>query len=91
MNTEFVQINSSREITVRVFERGVGETQACGTGACASVALLVAQGQLPEKQEITVHLKGGNLYITARPTADGLQIQMKGAARYIFEGEVFLE
>ncbi len=87
-NTEFVQINHPRDIEVRIFERGVGETQACGTGACASVALLVSNHQLPADQEITVHLKGGNLYITARQTANGLQMQMKGPARYVFEGEV---
>lgn len=90
-NTEFVEINSQNNISVRVFERGVGETQACGTGACASVAYLVIQKQLPENTEITVHLKGGNLYITARQTADGLQIQMRGPARYVFEGEVYTD
>ena|SRR3989338_5327254 len=88
LNTEFVQIKNSHEIDIRVFERGVGETLACGTGACASVAWLVSQNQLPADQEITVHLKGGNLYITARPSADGLQVQMKGPARYVFQGEV---
>lgn len=91
VNTEFVQIKNSHEIDVRVFERGVGETQACGTGACASVALLVSNQQLPQNEEITVHLTGGNLYITARPTADGLHMHMKGPAHYIFEGEVFVE
>ncbi|MEI6804944.1 MAG: diaminopimelate epimerase [Myxococcaceae bacterium] len=91
VNTEFVQIKNLHEINIRVFERGVGETEACGTGACASVAILVSQNQLPENEEITVHLKGGNLYITARPTTHGLQIQMKGPARYVFEGEVFVE
>ena len=91
VNTEFVQIKNSHEISIRVFERGVGETQACGTGACASVAMLVSKNQLPENEEITVHLKGGNLYITARQTIDGLQTQMKGPARYVFKGEVFAE
>jgi diaminopimelate epimerase len=91
VNTEFVQINNLHNIDIRVFERGVGETLACGTGACASVAMLVSQGQLPENQEITVHLKGGKLYITARYTDQGLQIQMKGPAHYVFEGEVFVE
>lgn len=88
VNTEFAQIQSQNAIQVTVFERGVGETQACGTGACACVAMLVHQNQLSPNQEITVHLKGGNLYITAHPTANGLQIQMKGPARSIFEGEV---
>lgn len=90
-NTEFVQINSQNEIDIRVFERGVGETEACGTGACACVAYFVNQKQLPENTEITVHLKGGNLYITARQTADGLQIQMRGPARYVFKGEVYTD
>ena len=88
VNTEFVDLINSHEIGIRVFERGVGETLACGTGACACVAWLVSKNQLPTNQEITVHLKGGNLYITARPTENGLQVQMKGPARYVFEGEV---
>lgn len=89
-NTEFVQIENQNNIRVTVFERGVGETQACGTGACACVALLVQQNKLAPHQEITVHLKGGSLYVTARPTANGLQLQMKGPACYVFEGEVQL-
>jgi diaminopimelate epimerase len=91
VNTEFVHIHSPTNIDVRIFERGVGETEACGTGACASVAYFVSQKQLLENTEITVHLKGGNLYITARQTADGLQIQMRGPARYAFEGEVYTD
>ncbi|MBL4817626.1 MAG: diaminopimelate epimerase [Deltaproteobacteria bacterium] len=88
LNTEFVKIQSPREIEVRVFERGVGETLACGTGACAATAWLVHENQLPANEEITVHLKGGSLYVIARQMSDGLHIQMKGPAKYIFEGEV---
>ncbi|MES2503265.1 MAG: diaminopimelate epimerase [Myxococcota bacterium] len=88
VNTEFVTIMNDREIEVVVFERGVGETLACGTGACAAAAFLIQNGLLGQSQEITVHLKGGNLYITARHTDEGLRVQMKGPARFVFEGEV---
>lgn len=91
VNTEFFELIGPTEISVTVFERGVGETLACGTGACACVALLASRNALELKKEITVHLKGGNLYISAHPTETGLQIQMKGPARYVFEGEVFEE
>ncbi len=88
VNTEFVELKNTHEISVRVFERGVGETMACGTGACASVAWLVENNHLKENTEIRVHLNGGSLYVTARQTSEGLRMQMKGPARMVFKGEV---
>jgi diaminopimelate epimerase len=88
INTEFVELKNAHEISVRVFERGVGETMACGTGACASVAWLVQNKHLKENEEIRVHLNGGSLYVSARQTSKGLRMQMKGPARMVFKGEV---
>ncbi|MDT8283884.1 MAG: diaminopimelate epimerase, partial [Gammaproteobacteria bacterium] len=61
VNAGFMQIVNRDEIRLRVFERGAGETQACGTGACAAVAVGRASGQLDER--VTVHLRGGDLSI----------------------------
>ena len=58
-NVEFVEILSDREIRVRVFERGCGETLACGTGACAATVASVLNGYTG--RELTVHLSGGDL------------------------------
>lgn len=60
-NVEFVEILSDKEIRVRVFERGCGETLACGTGACASTVAAVLNGYTG--RELIVHLSGGDLYI----------------------------
>ena len=61
VNTEFVQVISRNEINMRVWERGSGETLACGTGTCASVVACVLNGKTDEK--VTVHLLGGDLFI----------------------------
>ena len=60
-NIGFMQIIDRKTINLRVFERGVGETQACGTGACAAVASGIEQGLLDA--DVTVHLRGGDLRI----------------------------
>jgi len=60
-NVEFVEILSDSEIRVRVFERGCGETMACGTGACASTVAAVLNGYTG--RDLTVHLSGGDLFI----------------------------
>jgi len=82
-NVEFVQIVNQEEIEVRVWERGVGETLACGTGACASVAASYVLGKTNRK--VTVHLLGGDLEILYN---DG--ILMTGPAIRVFEGELSL-
>jgi diaminopimelate epimerase len=79
VNVEFAQIVSSSEMQVRVWERGVGETLACGTGACAAV---VAGNLLGKSSgEILVHLLGGDLTIKY-----GESVLMTGPAEKVFEG-----
>jgi diaminopimelate epimerase len=84
VNTEFVQIIDNHTIKMRVWERGSGETLACGTGACASVAAGVKNGLLKPDIEICVCVKGGKLYITC---TNDFQVFMKGNAVEVFRGE----
>ena len=64
VNVGFMQIVDRESIRLRVFERGVGETQACGTGACAAVVSGVRLGLLAEGVPVKVSLPGGDLFIT---------------------------
>lgn len=82
-NVEFAVVRSPTEIDLVVWERGVGITQACGTGACATAAVAVAKGWSPADVEIGVKLPGGVLAI--RMTPDGRAI-MRGPARHVFDG-----
>lgn len=84
-NVEFAVIKSPTEIDLIVWERGVGITQACGTGACATVAVAIAKGWVPPGNEVTVNLLGGPLAI--RMTAEGRAI-MRGPAKFVFSGKV---
>ncbi|MGO3739618.1 diaminopimelate epimerase [Marinomonas foliarum] len=86
VNVGFMQVISSDEINLRVFERGVGETQACGTGACAAVVAGIKQGWLSPK--VTAHLRGGDLHIEWQ--GEGLPILMTGPAEKVFEGQIYL-
>ena len=81
-NIEFVRIINRNEIEMRVYERGSGETMACGTGACASVVATSRLGLTDRRA--TVHLKGGDLQIH---WAENNQIYMTGEAATVFEGE----
>jgi diaminopimelate epimerase len=83
INVEFVQIINREEIKVRVWERGVGETLACGTGACASAVASYVLGKTNRK--VTVHLLGGNLEILYNN-----YILMKGPTIKVFAGELSL-
>ena len=83
INTEFIQVIDDHILKMRVWERGSGETYACGTGACASVAAAVLNNICPHDSEITVMLKGGNLKITYK--SDGT-IMMKGGASFVYDG-----
>ena len=85
VNTEFIRVIDSHTLEMRVWERGSGETLACGTGACASVAAAVKNGYCAAGEEITVKLLGGDLNITCSPDYD---ITMRGPAEIAFEGEV---
>lgn len=83
INTEFVRVVNGHTLKMRVYERGNGETTACGTGACAAVAAAVKNGFCKPNDEITVKLKGGDLHIVY--TDDG--ITMSGNAQLIYNGE----
>lgn len=86
MNTEFVEVISPNEVRMRVWERGSGETLACGTGACAVAVASVLNGLTATK--VTVHLKGGQLNIEWDRENTGT-VFMEGAVRTIFTGEYF--
>ncbi len=85
INTEFVQIISENTVKMRVWERGSGETFACGTGACAVAVACVHNGYFKQGEEITVKLRGGDLKITYNN--DGT-VLMKGPATKVFEGTI---
>lgn len=87
INTEFVHVIDERTIRMRVWERGSGETQACGTGACASVVASVLNGYCRKGEEITVQLLGGDLKITY--LEDG-RVIMRGSATHVFDGIIEL-
>ena len=83
-NAGFMQIVSETEIKLRVFERGVGETLACGTGACAAVVYGLSRGWL--RDTVTVNLSGGKLSISwAGP---GQPVIMTGPTASVFEGTI---
>jgi len=83
VNVGFMQINSLSNISLRVFERGVGETQACGTGACAAVVFGVENNLLNSKVRVT--LPGGDLDINYEKGSD---VFMTGPAEFVFEGSI---
>jgi len=82
-NVEFVRAEGPSEITMRVWERGVGETLACGTGACAAAVAAVRLGGL--SSPVTVHLAGGDLEIAVD---DDLEVTMTGPAVEVYRGEL---
>lgn len=85
-NTEFVEVIDRNNVNMRVWERGTGETLACGTGSCATAVACVLNGLTDEK--VNVHLLGGTLEIEWDRQAD--LIYMTGPATTVFEGEVRL-
>lgn len=86
VNTEFVQLINKNEVNMRVWERGSGETLACGTGTCATVVACVKNGYTDN--HVTVHLIGGDLEIEYDQTAD--TVWMTGPATVVFDGEIEL-
>lgn len=90
VNAGFLQIVSRSEVKLRVFERGSGETLACGTGACAAVVAGIRLGWLDEAVE--VHTHGGDLRIEWAGLSQGLEasVFMTGPAQTVFEGEIEL-
>lgn len=87
VNTEFIKVRNSREVEMRVWERGAGETLACGTGACAVAVACILNGWTERK--VTVALRGGNLEIEWNEE-DG-NVYMTGPARKVFDGIVSLK
>jgi len=83
VNTEFVKVIDGHTLKMRVWERGSGETLACGTGACATVAAAVMRGFCPANEPVKVMLRGGELEITYTDEA----VFMYGPATKVFEGE----
>jgi len=81
-NVEFVEQLSAREVRIVVWERGVGLTQACGTGACATAAAGVVEKRLPAGEWITAHLPGGPLQV--RVAEDLSEVRMRGPAEFVF-------
>lgn len=85
INTEFVEVLDNNTLKMRVWERGTGETLACGTGTCATVVASVLNGYCNYDEEVLVHLRGGDLKITYKK--DGT-VFMTGNAIKVFDGEV---
>jgi len=84
VNVGFMEIINSKEIKLRVWERGVGETPACGSGASAAVVIGQQKGKLAA--EVEVHLPGGKLYITHLARQP---VYLTGPAQQVFTGRVF--
>lgn len=83
-NTEFVKVVNDRNLSMRVWERGSGETLACGTGACASAVAAILNKHCKRNTDILIHLKGGEL--TVRCTNE--TVFMTGACSKVFEGTI---
>ncbi len=86
VNAGFMEVRNRHEAKLRVFERGAGETLACGTGACAAAVAGITRGLLDSP--VTVHTRGGDLVI--RWEGEGHSVFMTGPAVTVFEGEVEL-
>lgn len=88
VNVGFMQVVSDTHIKLRVYERGVGETKACGTGACAAVVSGIRQGLLKENTQIRAQLYGGSLGISWQPQQP---VFMVGSTETVYQGMFFLE
>ena len=86
VNAGFMQVLTPHDIRLRVYERGVGETLACGTGACAAAVAGIRWGAL--QSPVSVHTKGGDLVVEWAGT--GQSVWMTGPAVTVFEGEIEL-
>ncbi|MCD0247421.1 diaminopimelate epimerase [Xanthomonas melonis] len=83
VNVGFAQVVDAAHVQLRVFERGVGETLACGSGACAAAVVLMQRGRV--ERDVRVSLPGGELRI--RWPGDGQDVVMSGPAVFVFDGE----
>lgn len=84
VNTEFINVLGDHELKMRVWERGSGETWACGTGTCAAAVAAVLNGHCPKNEDILVHLRGGDLTICYTDET----VWMTGPAVTVCEGTV---
>lgn len=82
-NVSFVQVINQRHLRLRVYERGVGETQACGSAACAAVAVGVRESWVDEGVDVRVQLFGGSLAVHYQ---DGYSVIMTGPTSFVYEG-----
>ncbi len=88
VNTEFVRVTDRHNIDMRVWERGSGETWACGTGACATAVASILNGLTDH--DVTIHLRGGDLEISWDPDGEDKSVYMTGPAAAVFDGEIAL-
>ena len=88
MNAGFASMQSERRIQLKVFERGAGWTEACGTGACAAAVAAVETGRSRRGEPVEVVLPGGSLTIVVGQP--GQPVRMTGPARFVFEGRARL-
>ena len=86
INVGFMEVVSASEINLRVYERGAGETLACGTGACAPLVVGIQEEEL--KGRVKVNLPGGSLYISWN--GPGSPVYMTGPAEHVFDGQIEL-
>ncbi|MFD0738817.1 diaminopimelate epimerase [Lysobacter koreensis] len=82
-NVGFAQVHSRARVQLRVYERGAGETLACGSGACAAAAVLMRRGRVD--REVTIAMPGGDLQVSW--PSDDAPLAMAGPAAFVFEGE----
>ena len=85
INTEFVEIIDEKTLKMRVWERGSGETLACGTGACAVAVASVLNGFCRQNEEIKIHTKGGDLIVKWHKNDN---VYLSGNAVKVFDGEI---
>ena len=85
INTEFAKMTGRNSLSVRVYERGSGETLACGSGASAVAAAAVLTGRCDSDVPITVKMPGGSLTVTV---TDGLDITLTGEAVFVYDGMI---
>lgn len=88
VNTEFIYVRDATHLKMRVWERGSGETMACGTGACASAVAMVLRGVSPRDVPIQIDLLGGTLSVTVRSDD---HVLLSGPAETAFTGEAEVE
>lgn len=83
INTEFIRVVNPSTIKMRVWERGSGETLACGTGACAAVVAAVANGMCAKGSDVTVRARGGDLIVNYTDE----RVTLTGDAKLVYTGE----